>query len=104
MNEPAYVRSSKQWWTLGGATFTVVILLIMAIIVLVKQRRKSRRQAERLRALYNQLMGQSSREYLLEPVDPKHPLHERIEQLPYDRRFEINKERLVLKQVFITCK
>ncbi|VDK46870.1 unnamed protein product, partial [Gongylonema pulchrum] len=99
VDEPAYVRSSRHWWMLGTATVLIMILLCVAIVVLAKQRRKGKRQAEQLRALYNQLMRQSSREYLVEPTDPKHPLHERIEQLPYDRKYEINKEKLALKQV-----
>ncbi|VDN03299.1 unnamed protein product [Thelazia callipaeda] len=99
MNEPAYIRSSKHWWTLGFATFIALVLLLMALIVLLKQRRKSKRQEEQLRALYNSLMGGADREYCTRTIDLKHPLHERVEQLPYDRRYEISKDKLRFNQL-----
>lgn len=99
MNEPAYARSPRQWWIFALPTLIVLILLMVAMIFIVKQRRKSRLQEQQLQALYNQLMGNDAHEYLTQPLDPKHPLHERVEQLPYDRRFEISKEKLVFKQV-----
>uniref|UniRef100_F1KRI3 receptor protein-tyrosine kinase n=1 Tax=Ascaris suum TaxID=6253 RepID=F1KRI3_ASCSU len=99
MNEPAYARSPRQWWIFALPTLIVLILLMVAMIFIVKQRRKSRLQEQQLQALYNQLMGNDAHEYLTQPLDPKHPLHERVEQLPYDRRFEISKEKLVFKQL-----
>lgn len=98
-NEPAYVRSTKQWWALGIVTFLVLVMLLVAVMFLVKQRRKSKRQDEQLRALYNQLMGESVRDYILGPTDPKHPLHERVESLPYDRKFEISRDKLSFEKV-----
>nr|CDP90743.1 Bm5314, isoform n [Brugia malayi] len=98
VDEPAYIRSSKYWWTLGFATVSVLVLLLMALLFLLKQRCKSKRQEERLRALYNQLMRESNGEYHDGSIGLKQPLHERVEQLPYDRRYEINKDKLFFKQ------
>ncbi|VDN92528.1 unnamed protein product [Brugia pahangi] len=98
VDEPAYIRSSKYWWTLGFATVSVLVLLLMALLFLLKQRCKSKRQEERLRALYNQLMSESNGEYHDGSIGLKQPLHERVEQLPYDRRYEINKDKLFFKQ------
>ncbi|VDM25103.1 unnamed protein product [Toxocara canis] len=98
-NEPVYARSARQWWIFALPTVLVLVLLLVAMIFIVKQRRKSRIQEQQLQALYNQLMGTDAHEYLTQPIDPKHPLHERVEQLPYDRRFEINKEKLNFKQL-----
>lgn len=101
MDEPAYIRSSKYWWTVGFATVGILVLLFLVLIFVLKQRRKSRRQEEQLHALYNQLMSESNAEYHDGPTDLKQPLHERVEQLPYDRRYEISKDKLFFKQVFI---
>lgn len=101
MNEPEYVKSSRYWWAFGIACFFVV-LLIIAIGFIIKQRRRTIRQQHQLQALYNQLMGvedSSLRDYLIQPVDSKHPLHERLEQMPYDRKYEISKDRLSFHQV-----
>lgn len=75
------------------------MLFLLVLVFVLKQRRKSKRQEEQLRALYNQLMSESNREYHDGPIDLKQPLHERVEQLPYDRRYEINKDKLFFKQV-----
>ncbi|VDP11829.1 unnamed protein product [Onchocerca flexuosa] len=98
-DEPAYIRSSKHWWTLGFVTVSVLFLLLLALVFLLKQYRKSKRQKEQLRALYNQLMSESNGEYLAGSIDLKQPLHERVEQLPYDRRYEISKDKLSFKQL-----
>lgn len=98
-NVPAYIRSTKHWWALGIVSTMVLILLIVAVGFLLKQWRKTKRQDQQLQALYNQLMSQSTIRYTTEPIDPKHPLHERIEELPYDRNFEINKDKLTFKQL-----
>uniref|UniRef100_A0A915PIB6 receptor protein-tyrosine kinase n=1 Tax=Setaria digitata TaxID=48799 RepID=A0A915PIB6_9BILA len=97
-DEPAYIHSSKHWWTLGFAILSALALLLPALVFLLKQHRKGKRQEEQLRALYNQLMSVSSGGYLAGPTDLKQPLHERVEQLPYDRRYEISKDKLVFKQ------
>ncbi|KAM3725697.1 Tyrosine-protein kinase [Dirofilaria immitis] len=97
-DEPTYIRSSKYWWILGFATISVLVLLFLALVFLLKQHRKGKRQKEQLRALYNQLMSEANGEYLAEPTDFKQPLHERVEQLPYNRRYEINKDKLSFKQ------
>ncbi|VDK80072.1 unnamed protein product [Litomosoides sigmodontis] len=98
IDEPAYIQLSKYWWTVGFATVSVLVLLLLVLVFVLKQRRKSKRQEEQLRALYNQLMSESNREYRDGPIDLKQPLHERVEQLPYDRRYEINKDKLFFKQ------
>ncbi|KAL3982584.1 Protein tyrosine kinase family protein [Acanthocheilonema viteae] len=98
-NEPAYIRSSKYWWTVGFAVVSVLVLLLLALVFLLKQRRRGKRQEEQLRALYNQLMSESNGEYHDGPIDLKQPLHERVEQLPYDRRYEISKDKLFFKQL-----
>lgn len=100
-DEPAYIRSSKHWWTLGFVTVGVLVLLFVALVFLFKQRRKGKRQEEQLRALYNQLMSEPNGEYRDGSIDFKQPLHERVEQLPYDRRYEISKDRLIFKQVLL---
>lgn len=74
-------------------------MLLLALVFLLKQRRKGKRQEEQLRALYNQLMSEPSGEYHDGAMDLKQPLHERVEQLPYDRRYEISKDKLFFKQV-----
>uniref|UniRef100_A0A0R3RUZ7 receptor protein-tyrosine kinase n=1 Tax=Elaeophora elaphi TaxID=1147741 RepID=A0A0R3RUZ7_9BILA len=97
-DEPVYIRPSKYWWTVGFATIGVLLLLLLVLVFVLKQRRKSKRQEEQLRALYNQLMSESTGEYRDGPIDLKQPLHERVEQLPYDRRYEISKDKLFFKQ------
>ncbi|CAG9531660.1 unnamed protein product [Cercopithifilaria johnstoni] len=98
IDEPAYIRLSKYWWIIGFATVSVLVLLLLAFVFALKQRRKGKRQEEQLRTLYNQLMRESNGEYHDGPIDPKQPLHERVEQLPYDRRYEISKDKLFFKQ------
>ncbi|VDK41767.1 unnamed protein product [Anisakis simplex] len=98
-NEPAYARFTRQWWLFAIPTCLALILLLIAVIFIIRQRRKSRLKDEQLQALYNQLMASDAHQYTPQPIDPKHPLHERVEQLPYDRRFEINKEKLHFNQL-----
>lgn len=94
--------SSEFKWTLGILGVIVVTTFIICIALIIRQRHRNLKQAKRLEALFAQLMSTDNQcDGEVSTVHNTTPLHERIDQLPYEQKYEIARDRITFEKVRI---
>ncbi|VDK42603.1 unnamed protein product [Anisakis simplex] len=86
-------------WILGIVGVISSASFITCALFIVRQRRKNTKQAQQLKQLYAQLMHTATNVDDTCLKNDQRPLHERIDQLPYERKFEIERERICFEKL-----
>ncbi|KHN88749.1 Receptor-like tyrosine-protein kinase kin-16 [Toxocara canis] len=87
-------------WTLGIFSVLIFFAFIICAILIVRQRRRNLEQVKRLEALLGQLIrndSESSNSTECTEISQQ-PLHERIDQLRYEQKYEIARERITFEK------
>jgi hypothetical protein len=91
-------NESSMWIVVGIVVAIAVLLIIILLGLYCKQLRRAHQQEQKLQALQEQFMNVNAK---IDDLDPKLPINKQADQLPYNPKYELARERLTTNEVVL---